>query len=200
MHPDADSSVQNVYFSAKFATMRKTIYLLLALLVLITSCSDKKNDFTLKGKISGLSSDTLLVYYQVPDYKLDTIFCKDGTFEYSMEPDTTTMLSLIFNAEESLPIFAEKGQTVVVTGSTQEPNIQGKGDNQLMNEVLSLLRNTPKEMVKQVVDSLIQTNNQSFTNIYLFDKYYTSAKEPNYKHMEKLINSQSGIRLLEGRK
>ena len=188
-----DASIQNVYFSAKFATMRKTIYLLLALFVFITSCSDEKNGFTLKGKISGLSSDTLLVYYQVPDYKLDTIFCKDGIFEYSMEPDTTTMLSLIFIADESLPIFAEKGQTVVVTGSIQEPNIQGKGDNQLMNEILSLLRNTPERKIKQVVDSLIQTNNQSFTNIYLFDKYYAADKEPNYRHMEKLVNSQSGI-------
>ena len=109
MHPDADSSIQNMYFSAKFATMRKTIYLLLALLTVITSCSNKKNDFTLKGKISGLSSDTLLVYYQVPEYKLDTIFCKNGVFEYNLEPDTTTMFSLIFNVAESLPIFAEKG-------------------------------------------------------------------------------------------
>ena len=192
MHPDADSSIQNMYFSAKFATMRKTIYLLLALLTVITSCSNKKNDFTLKGKISGLSSDTLLVYYQVPEYKLDTIFCKDSTFEYTMEPDTTTMFTLIFNAKESIPIFADKGQTVLITGSIKEPQIQGNGENLLMNNILALLRETPKRKIKKVVDSLMQANNQSFTNIYLFDKYYASAQEPNYKHMEKLVNGLSG--------
>ena len=62
--------------------MRKTIYLLLAFLCLMTSCSKEKNKFILKGEISGLSSDTLLVYYQVPEFQLDTIFCKNGIFEY----------------------------------------------------------------------------------------------------------------------
>ena len=173
--------------------MRKTIYLLLAVLCLMAGCSNEKNNFTLKGQISGLSSDTLLVYYQVPEFKLDTIFCKKGVFEYVIEPDTTTVFSLIFNAEESLPIFAEKGQSVQVKGSTTELEIQGKGDNQLMNEILSLLKETPKQKVKHIVDSLIQANNYSFTNLYLIDKYYTKDSLPNYKHLEKLFESQSGI-------
>ena len=173
--------------------MRKTIYLLLAFLCIMTGCSNEKNNFTLKGQISGLSSDTLIVYYQVPEFKLDTIFCKKGVFEYVIEPDTTTMFSLIFNAEESLPIFAEKGQSVQVKGSTTELEIQGEGDNQLMNDILSLLKATPKQKVKHIVDSLIQANNYSFTNLYLIDKYYTKNSLPNYKHLEKLIESQSGI-------
>ena len=99
------------------------------------SCYNENNNFILKGEISGLSSDTLLIYYQVPEFKLDTIFCKKGVFEYVIEPDTSTMFSLIFNTEESLPIFAEKGQSVQVNGSTNEIKIQGKGDNKLMNEI-----------------------------------------------------------------
>ena len=173
--------------------MRKTIYLLLTFLCLMASCNSEKNSFTLKGEISGLSSDTLLVYYQVPEFKLDTIFCQKGVFEYIIEPDTTTMFSLIFNAEESLPIFAEKGQSVQVKGSTTELEIQGKGDNQLMNDILLLLKETPKRKINHIVDSLIQTNSHSFTNIYLIDKYYAHEKTPNYKHLEKLIESQSGI-------
>ena len=173
--------------------MRKTIYLLLTFLCLMASCNSEKNSFTLKGEISGLSSDTLLVYYQVPEFKLDTIFCQKGIFEYIIEPDTTTMFSLIFNAEESLPIFAEKGQSVQVKGSTTELEIQGKGDNQLMNDILLLLKETPKRKIKRTVDSLIQANSHSFTNIYLIDKYYAHEKTPNYKHLEKLIESQSGI-------
>ena len=159
----------------------------------MASCSNEKNNFTLKGQISGLSSDTLLVYYQVPEFKLDTIFCKKGVFEYVIEPDTTTIFSLIFNAEESLPIFAEKGQSVQVKGSTTEFEIQGEGDNQLMNDILSLLKETPKQKVKHIVDSLIQANNYSFTNLYLIDKYYTKDSLPNYIHLEKLIESQTGI-------
>lgn len=174
--------------------MRKISYfLLLALASLMASCNNEKNNFILKGEISGLASDTLLVYYQIPEYKLDTIFCKNGVFEYSITPDTLTVFSLIFNAEESLPIFANKNQTAQIKGSVTELEIQGKDDNKLMNEILSLLRNTPGNKTKQVVDSLIQTNNQSFTNLYLIEKYYAHDSLPNYKHLKKLIESQSGI-------
>ena len=173
--------------------MRKITYLLLAFFCLMTSCSKENNKFILKGEISGLSSDTLLVYYQLPEFKLDTIFSQKGIFEYVIEPDTTTIFSLIFNAEESLPIFAEKGQSVQVKGSTADLKIQGKGDNQLMNDILSLLKETPEQKVKHIVDSLIQTNNNSFTNLYLIDKYYIKDSLPNYRDLEKLIESQSGI-------
>lgn len=159
----------------------------------MAGCSDEKTNFTLKGEISGLSSDTLLVYYQVPEFKLDTIFCKEGVFEYVIEPDTVTMFSLIFNAEESLPVFAEKGQSVQVKGSTTELEIQGKGDNRLMNDILRLLKETPQREIKHTVDSLVRTNSYSFTNLYLIEKYYTKDSVPDYEHLEKLIESQSGI-------
>lgn len=173
--------------------MRKTIYFLLFFIGFITSCSGEKTDFTLKGEISGLASDTLLVYYQVPEYKLDTIVCQKGVFEYSINPDTMTVFSLIFNEKESLPIFAEKGQTVQVKGTIPELEILGKGDNKLMNEILSLLKEIPRRKMKHVVDSLIRTNNQSFTNLYLINKYYANESNPNYKQMQELIESQSGI-------
>ena len=174
--------------------MRKISYLLLlALAWFMPSCNNENNNFILKGEISGLTSDTLLVYYQIPEYKLDTIFCKNGVFEYSITPDTLTLFSLIFNAEDSLPIFANKNQTAQIKGSVTDLEIQGKDENKLMNDILSLLKNTPKNKTKQVVDSLIKTNNQSFTNLYLIDKYYTQDSLPNYKHLEELIESQSGI-------
>ncbi len=174
--------------------MRKISYLLLlALAWFMPSCNNENNNFILKGKISGLTSDTLLVYYQIPEYKLDTIFCKNGVFEYSITPDTLTLFSLIFNAEESLPIFANKNQTAQIKGSVTDLEIQGKDENKLMNDILSLLKNTPENKTKQVVDSLIKTNNQSFTNLYLIDKYYAQDSLPNYKHLEELIESQSGI-------
>ncbi|MBR5542270.1 MAG: AhpC/TSA family protein [Bacteroides sp.] len=172
--------------------MRKTIYFLLTLAWLITSCSNEKNKFILKGEISGLTSDTLLLYYQVPDYKLDTIICNNGVFEYSIVPDTFTVFSIIFNTEETLPIFAEKGQSVHIKGSTTELKIQGKGENKLMNDILTLLRETDKKRTEHIVDSLIQANKHSFTNLYLIDKYFVNSQSPDYKHLKELIENQSG--------
>ena len=149
--------------------MKKTIYLLLTTFLLTTGCSEKTN-FTLKGEIGGLTSDTLLAYYLAPEYKIDTIICQKGKFEYTFTPDTLNVFNLLFNTEESLPIFADKGQTVKIKGTTTDFEIEGEGENKLMNEIFSLLRNTSEEKTMDIVDSLIQANKYSFTNLYLLDK------------------------------
>ena len=63
--------------------MKKLSFLFLALILLLTGCS-KKSTFTLKGNISSLSSDTILVFYQEPNYKLDTIIAQNGKFSYTI--------------------------------------------------------------------------------------------------------------------
>ena len=50
--------------------MKKLLFFLFTLVVLASGCG-KKNTFTLEGSIKGLPSDTILVFYQEPDYKLD---------------------------------------------------------------------------------------------------------------------------------
>ena len=172
--------------------MKKTIYLLLTTLLLTTGCSEKTN-FTLKGEISGLTSDTLWAYYLAPEYKIDTIICQKGKFEYTFTPDTLNVFNLLFNTEESLPIFADKGQSVEVKGTTTDFEIEGEGENKLMNEIFSLLRNTSEEKTMDIVDSLIQANKYSFTNLYLLDKYYANDEYADFEHINKLIESQSGI-------
>ena len=172
--------------------MKKTIYLLLTTLLLTTGCSEKTN-FTLKGEISGLTSDTLLAYYLAPEYKIDTIICKKGKFEYTFTSDTLNVFKLLFNTEETLPIFADKGQSVEVKGTITDFEIEGEGENKLMNEIFSLLRNTSEEKTMDIVDSLIQANKYSFTNLYLLDKYYANDEYADFEHINKLIESQSGI-------
>lgn len=172
--------------------MKKTIYLLLVTLLLATGCSEKTN-FTLKGEISGLTSDTLLAYYLAPEYKIDTIICQKGKFEYTFTPDTLNVFNLLFNTEEALPIFADKSQSVEVKGTITDFEIEGEGENKLMNEIVSLLRNTSEEKTMDIVDSLIQANKYSFTNLYLLDKYYANDEYADFEHINKLIESQSGI-------
>lgn len=171
--------------------MRKSIIFLLLSILLTTSCSER-TEFTLKGQLTGWDSDTLLVIHQLPDYKTDTLLCRDGKFEYTFIPDTFTMFSLVFNADESLPVFADKGETVEVKGSVTEPILIGKGENQLMNNILTLLRDTPEKQRKNKADSLIRANTHSFTNLYLIDKYYTYDEEPDYNRIKELLDMQFG--------
>ena len=172
--------------------MKKVFFFLSISILFIAGCKDKTN-FKLKGQLDNLNSDTLLAYYQVPEFYIDTIICEKGKFEYSIEPDTLTVFSLIISPFESIPIYAGKGQSVEVKGSCTNYSIKGAGENKLMNEIVQLLRNTPKERTMDVVDSLINTNNSSFTNLYLFEKFYGHDYLPNNNHLKELINKQSGI-------
>lgn len=172
--------------------MKKEFFFLSISILFMFGCKDQTN-FTLKGQLDNLDSDTLLVYYQVPEFYIDTIICEKGKFEYQIEPDTLTVFSLIISPFESIPIYAEQGQTVEVKGSCANYSIKGRGENKLMNEIVHLLRNTPKERTMDIVDSLINTNNSSFTNLYLFEKYYGHDYLPNSNHLKELINKQIGI-------
>lgn len=171
--------------------MNKYIYLIISLLFI--GCSSEKQEFTLKGKIQGLKSDTILVFYQLPEYKLDTISTIEGEFNYTFTPDTFTVFSLIFNKEKEYPIFADKGEEVEIEGSINHLKVKGKGENKLFAQITQLLENTPAPAIKSKVDSIIQANNQSFTNLLLIDKYFAQDSLTNHSKIEELINSQMGI-------
>ena len=173
--------------------MRKITHLLWIFMLLVTTaCNDQKDNFILKGEITNLSSDTILVLYQTPEYKLDTIFSQKGVFEYSFIPDTLTIFSLIFDNKEEVPIYANKGENVSIKGSSTSPTIKGEGENKLMNDILHLLRTAPQESIESIVDSLISTNVHSFTNLYLIDKYSIRKDTINFKTLKKNIEIQSG--------
>jgi len=184
---------QNAYFSRKFIEMKKRpFFLSLFFLWLASSCSEK-TDFTLKGKIDNLSSDTLLVYYEVPQSKLDTLICQGGEFTYTFSPDTFTILSLILDNQELLPIYAEKGETVEISKTDSTLTVKGKGENKLLTQIMDLLKGLSPEDTKMKVDSFIQANPESFTNLYLIDKYYTRNDSANYNDLEPLTQKLHGI-------
>ena len=182
-----------MYFSEKILDMKNIPYLLTIIILWLASSCSKNENFTLEGKIENLPSDTILVYYQVPQFQLDTIVSKEGSFTYTISPDTFTMFSLILNAEETIPVFADKGQTVNISGSINEPYIQGEGENKLMNDIIQSLKAMPSNEIPQKVDSFIQSNPNSFTTLYLLDKYYTRNDSADFEQLETLTKSLHGI-------
>ena len=163
---------QNAYFRKKYLEMKKLLFFLFTLVVLASGCG-KKNTFTLEGSIKGLPSDTILVFYQEPDYKLDTILLSKGKFTYTITPDTFTIFSLLLGEKQILPIYADKGESVTLNGMAGKIEVKGKGENaQLAKHIqyLSTLENN-KAAVMTAVGSLIKSNPSSFRNIYLIDKF-----------------------------
>ncbi len=174
--------------------MRNLLLFLFTLIVLMSSCG-KKNTFTLKGTIIGLPSDTILVFYQEPDYKLDTIIAPKGKFTYTITPDTFTIFSLFLGEKQVLPIYAEKGENITLNGSVEDIEIKGKGENKRLAQTIQYLNTlgNNKANIMVAVDSMIKANPHSYTNIYLIDKYYVQDSLPDYKHIDQLIKGVSGV-------
>lgn len=171
--------------------MNKYIYLILSFLLI--GCTNGNQEFTLKGKIQGLESDTILAVYQLPEYKIDTITTIEGEFKYTFTPDTFTVFTLIFNKTKEYPIFANKGEKVEIEGNINDLKVKGKGENKLFTQITQVLKNTPASTIKDKVDSIIQKNNHSFTNLFLIDKYFVQDSLTSDNKIEELINSQIGI-------
>ncbi len=172
--------------------MKKTLYTLVMTFLLITGCSHH-TDFVLKGKIDGLTNDTLLIYYQVPDTRIDTLICKDGAFEYSLTPDTSMVLCLLLDEKEKLPIFVQKGESVEITGDINNLSIKGEGENKVLNDMMDILQSCPKQNLEHTIDSLIAANSTSFACLYLIEKFYGESDSPNIELIKKRIEGLSGI-------
>lgn len=174
--------------------MKKLLWLLPAFMLLAAGCG-KKDNFTLKGDLEGLGSDTILVFHEVPGYRLDTIIAQQGKFEYTFTPDTFTVFSLLFNEGSTLPVYADKGEKVSVSGRAEDIQIKGKGENERMARILQTLKEAEKDGkdVMGIVDSLITHAPSSFTNIYLIDKYYAQDSLPDYQHMKELADGLNGL-------
>lgn len=170
-------------------------YSLLFILILLISACGNKNTFTLKGTLTDLPSDTILVFYQQPDYKLDTIIARQGKFTYTLTPDTFTIFSLLLGKEQVLPIYADKGESVTLSGSPEQIHIKGKGENEKQAQLLQLIKaaGNNKDSVMAVVDSVIKANPHSYTNIYFIDKYYVQDTLPDYSRISELVKGLSGV-------
>ena len=139
--------------------MKKISILIILVALLSTSCQHDER-FVLNGHIEGLASDTISIFYEVPEFKLDTIVAAQGQFELAFIPDTTTVFSLILDNQHYVPIVAEKSQRTSIKGSLAELSLKGGEENNLMDQELELLKKVhkDKEVLKTTVDSLISSH------------------------------------------
>lgn len=88
----------------------KKLYLLLFsvyLLFCLDSCQ-QSNEFELKGELNGFTSDMILVVFDDPEARLDTIYPRDGKFIYTFTPDTLNLFRLVNDSGKSIPVLPTK--------------------------------------------------------------------------------------------
>lgn len=171
----------------------KTIAPLVALIMLSLSACKKDNRFVLHAEMTGLSDKPILVIYDDPVSRLDTIFPKEGKFEYAFLPDTITIFRLASTEGEVIPFFADRGQEVKLAGTFGQPDIQGSGDNEAYGTLLKELQPLKDSTsIVQTVEKFIQTHPTSFASAYLINRYFIQVPQPDMEKIDQLIAPLAG--------
>lgn len=178
--------------------MRKLLYpfiFILLLLNTLAACSEK-DSFLLKGKLTDSISieEPILVVYDDPEAKLDTIFPTKGEFTYKLSPDTLTLLRLINKQGQIIPIFAHKGWEVQIKGTFTSPELKGNGANQEYQEFLKALASVhgDEKIIIQEAEKFIKNHPQSIVSAYLLDRYFIQQPYPDIHKITQLIKPLSG--------
>lgn len=168
------------------------IFLLTYLLFCLDSCKQSK-EFELKGEMEGLTSDMILVVYDDPESKLDTIYPRNGKFIYSFIPDTLNIFRLVNDSGEAFPIFADRGWKVSVKGSFQHPEIKGDGPNdeyQGFQKSIQALKDSA-QIRKQAI-TFIQGHPQSYASAYILTEIFGQTKTPDISLIATLAEPLNG--------
>lgn len=173
----------------------KKLYLLLLsvyLLFCLDSCR-QSDEFELKGELEGITSDMILVVFDDPDSKLDTIYPRGGKFTYAFSPDTLNTFRLVNDSGEVFPIFADKGWKVSVKGSFAHPEIKGDGPNNEYQEFLQsihALKNSAQ--ICQQAENFIKSHPSSPASAYILYWYFSQSANPNLSFIARLTEPLTG--------
>lgn len=173
----------------------KKLYLLLLsvyLLFCLDSCR-QSDEFELKGELEGITSDMILVVFDDPDSKLDTIYPRGGKFTYAFSPDTLNTFRLVNDSGEVIPIFADKGWKVSVKGSFAHPEIKGDGPNNEYQEFLqSIHALKDSAQICQQAENFIKSHPSSPASAYILYWYFSQSANPNLSLIARLTEPLTG--------
>lgn len=173
----------------------KKLYLLLLsvyLLFCLDSCR-QSDEFELKGELEGITSDMILVVFDDPEPKLDTIYPREGKFTYTFSPDTLNTLRLVNDSGETFPIFAEKGWKVSIKGSLAHPVIKGEGPNNEYQEFLqSIATMKDSAQICRQAENFIKSHPASPASAYILHRYFSQSANPNLELIARLAEPLTG--------
>lgn len=135
----------------------------------------------------------ILVVFDDPDSKLDTIYPRGGKFTYAFSPDTLNTFRLVNDSGEVFPIFADKGWKVSVKGSFAHPEIKGDGPNNEYQEFLqSIHALKDSAQICQQAENFIKSHTSSPASAYILYWYFSQSANPNLSLIARLAEPLTG--------
>ena len=179
--------------------MKRTVQTLLSgrkawawlfLVTLLASCDSAGDYFRLEGRFRNLNQGEFYIYHPDEGWK-DTISVRDGRFAYEKMLKDTTTLCLMFPNYSELPVFAQQGATVKITGDAshlRETEVSGTDDNEEMTGFrLRASKMTPPEVVA-AAEKHIRENPSSLVSVYLLRHFFLEVAQPDYQKAAQLCD------------
>lgn len=173
--------------------IQHTLPIFICVLFCLSSCQ-KNTEFTLEGEFDDPSLSMVLVVYDDPVSKTDTIFPQEGRFVYKISPDTLNIFRLVGDSGESIPIFADQGWDVLLKGNFHTYTIKGNGPNAELQEFRNQITDIgdDKEEEARIAETFIKEHPQSFVSAYLLNKYFIQASNPDEEKIKSLMQPLNG--------
>lgn len=151
-------------------------------LLSFSSCSAPDGRFRLEGRFKNLNQGEFYLYCFDKGTK-DTIAVKEGRFVYDVPLEDTLTLTMLFPNFSELPIFAQPGTKVQMTGDAthlKETEIKGTKQNDEMTAFrLKANQLTPPEVTKEA-EQFIVSHPTSPISQYLLQRYFIVCPTPDY--------------------
>lgn len=175
---------------------------LLAMALILGSCSRNKNVASIEGEIEGLKPDTtsiILFGYDINYEQIDSIETLNGKFSHKVTVDTLTVMTLRLNSAISYPLFVDKGDKIKIEGKIEGEKVTLNVEGNALNEELSAVMNTLNnpDSLKRVpltkrVKSYIAQHSSSPVSAYLLTRYLAYNGEMNPDQLDSIVGKLAG--------
>ena len=172
-----------------------TRIILLALPVLVASCSGHKDRFILRGTTADMQEGVILATGIDTRFdRIDTILIKKRKFTYKCELDTLTPILLLFQDGRMEPVFADKGEKYTLfSDSIGKITVNGSlYDQQYRNFIPAMMNDTAPEQILHHIDSFITLHPNSEVTPYLIYRYCVMEDNASMVTLSHIIDKLSG--------
>ena len=152
---------------------------------MMVACGTESGKFRLEGRLRNINQGEFWVYsLDGGMVGIDTILVRNGRFSYEMELYDEATLMVVFPNYSEQPVFAESGSTVTIKGDAthmKEMIIEGTSDNEDMTMLRMELNDLTPPDIPDAVSKYIKKNLDSRVSIYLLQRYFIQANDPDYR-------------------
>ena len=169
----------------RFSTLCEGLCVFVALCSLsffALSCGMPEDQFRLEVQFKNLNQGDFYLFNYRNGTK-DTLHISDGRCTYDVEMHDTTTYVLMFPNFSELPIFAQPGTLVKMTGDVshlKETEVTGTADNDQMTAFRLATNELMPPELRQKAEEYIREHPSSASSVYLLRRYFIQSVTADY--------------------